>query len=155
MTQDSRRPLRADAERNRRRVLETADRMLAERGTTVTLTEVARQAGVGIGTAYRRFPDLQALIDALYGERFTAFLQLTADAAQQEDPDLVTGAHTCKCRPPQESTYGRRSRVPPPYRRGDAASARDRKRRRAHHSRVSAPFPAASALPAGAPEPTA
>jgi AcrR family transcriptional regulator len=86
MTEGTGRPLRADAERNRRLVLETAGRMLAERGTAVTLNEVAREAGVGVGTVYRRFPDLQALIDTLHGERFSAFLQLAADATRQDDP---------------------------------------------------------------------
>ncbi|GAA2636697.1 TetR/AcrR family transcriptional regulator [Dactylosporangium fulvum] len=86
MTQGTGRPLRADAERNRRLVLQTAGRMLAERGTAVTLNEVAREAGVGVGTVYRRFPDLQALINTLYAERLTTFRQLAADAAQQEEP---------------------------------------------------------------------
>ncbi|MFE7216206.1 TetR/AcrR family transcriptional regulator [Streptomyces sp. NPDC057611] len=85
MTQASGRPLRADAERNRRLVLQTAGRMLAERGTAVTLNDVAREAGVGVGTVYRRFPDVQALIDALHSERFTVYLQHAADAAQQHE----------------------------------------------------------------------
>ncbi|MFE3021851.1 TetR/AcrR family transcriptional regulator [Streptomyces sp. NPDC059256] len=83
MTSETHRPLRADAERNRQLILATAGRMLAERGTTVTLNEIAREAGLGVGTVYRRFPDLQALIDALYTERFTAFLRLAMDAEQQ------------------------------------------------------------------------
>ena len=62
------RPLRADAERNRRRILDTADRLFAERGFGVTLNEIAREAGVGVGTVYRRFPNLQTLVDALFAE---------------------------------------------------------------------------------------
>ncbi|WP_424215808.1 TetR/AcrR family transcriptional regulator (plasmid) [Streptomyces sp. BI20] len=80
------RPLRADAERNRRLVLATAGRMLAERGTDVTLNEIAREAGVGVGTVYRRFPDLRTLIDALFTERFASFLRLATDARGESDP---------------------------------------------------------------------
>ncbi|MFD4320741.1 TetR/AcrR family transcriptional regulator [Streptomyces sp. NPDC058548] len=86
MTRETPRPLRADAERNRQLVLATAGRMFAEHGIGVTLNEIAREAGLGVGTVYRRFPDLQALIDALYAERFSSLLQLAIDAGQQEDP---------------------------------------------------------------------
>jgi AcrR family transcriptional regulator len=79
--------LRADAERNRRLILETADRMFAERGVGVTLNEIAHEAGLGVGTVYRRFPDRQTLIDTLFAERFTAFGRLAADAAQESDPN--------------------------------------------------------------------
>lgn len=85
MTGTPQRPLRADAERNRRLILDTADRMFAERGLGVTLHEIAREAGVGVATVYRRFPDVQALIDALFTERFTAFQRLAATAAQEPD----------------------------------------------------------------------
>ncbi|MFJ6104837.1 TetR/AcrR family transcriptional regulator [Streptomyces sp. NPDC092359] len=84
MTPETHRPLRADAERNRQLVLATAGLLLAERGATVTLNEIAREAGLGVGTVYRRFPDLQTVIDALYTERFTAFLRLAADAERQD-----------------------------------------------------------------------
>ena len=63
-------PLRADAERNRQRLLEAARELFAERGLDVTLDEIARHAGVGTGTAYRRFPNKDALIEALMVERF-------------------------------------------------------------------------------------
>ncbi|MFD5513268.1 TetR/AcrR family transcriptional regulator [Streptomyces sp. NPDC127051] len=86
MTRETQRPLRADAERNRRLIMETADRMFARRGAAVTLNEIAREAGIGVGTVYRRFPDLQALIDALFTERFTTFLDLAAAAEAQPDP---------------------------------------------------------------------
>ncbi|MFI9778537.1 TetR/AcrR family transcriptional regulator [Streptomyces sp. NPDC051956] len=86
MTRETQRPLRADAERNRRLIMQTADRMFAQRGAAVTLNEIAREAGIGVGTVYRRFPDLQSLIDALFTERFTTFLQLATTAEQQADP---------------------------------------------------------------------
>lgn len=63
------RPLRRDAERNRRRILEAAQEAFAEDGLAVTLDEIARRAGVGVGTVYRRFPDKEQLIDALFEER--------------------------------------------------------------------------------------
>jgi AcrR family transcriptional regulator len=50
-------PLRADAERNRQRLLAAAKDLFAARGLDVTLDEIARHAGVGTGTAYRRFPN--------------------------------------------------------------------------------------------------
>ena len=59
-------PLRKDAERNRRRILEAAGQVFAERGLEVTLDEIARHAGVGVGTVYRRFPDKEELIEALF-----------------------------------------------------------------------------------------
>ncbi|MFG2371810.1 TetR/AcrR family transcriptional regulator [Streptomyces sp. NPDC048504] len=80
------RPLRADAERNRRLIMTTADRLFARRGATVPLNEIAREAGIGVGTVYRRFPDLQSLVDALFTERFTMFLDLAAKAAELPDP---------------------------------------------------------------------
>ncbi|MFJ1457439.1 TetR/AcrR family transcriptional regulator [Nocardia sp. N2S4-5] len=64
-----RRP-RADAARNRDRILETARMLFAERGSQVQLPEVARAAGVGIGTVYRHFPTLAELIDAAAEQRF-------------------------------------------------------------------------------------
>ncbi|MFI1016071.1 TetR/AcrR family transcriptional regulator [Streptomyces sp. NPDC020965] len=86
MDRETGRPLRADAERNRRLIMETAGRLFAERGASVPLNEIARAAGIGVGTVYRRFPDLQALIDALFTERFTAFLRIAAEAALQPEP---------------------------------------------------------------------
>ncbi|MET7573667.1 helix-turn-helix domain-containing protein [Streptomyces sp. NPDC005492] len=86
MSPDSQRPLRADAERNRRLIMTTADRLFAHRGATVPLNEIAREAGLGVGTVYRRFPDLQALVDALFTERFTVFLHLATTAAEHPDP---------------------------------------------------------------------
>jgi AcrR family transcriptional regulator len=48
---------RADAERNRRKILDAAASVFAERGVTATVNEVALAAGVGVGTVYRKFPD--------------------------------------------------------------------------------------------------
>ncbi|MFJ9207379.1 TetR/AcrR family transcriptional regulator [Streptomyces sp. NPDC102264] len=86
MTRETGRPLRADAERNRRLIMRTADRMIARRGAVVTLNEIAAEAGIGVATVYRRFPDLQELIDALFTERFTGYLRLAEEAAQRPTP---------------------------------------------------------------------
>ena len=62
-------PERADAARNRARVLAAADRLLAEaRGATVTMEQIAAAAGVGKGTLYRRYPDVGAIAVALLDE---------------------------------------------------------------------------------------
>jgi AcrR family transcriptional regulator len=60
------RPKRADARRNYEKVLEAARQAFAEGGESTALEEIARRAGVGIGTLYRHFPNRQALVEALY-----------------------------------------------------------------------------------------
>jgi AcrR family transcriptional regulator len=60
------RPLRADAQRNRALLLEVAVRAFSKDGPDVTLELIASEAGVGIGTLYRHFPNRQALIEAAY-----------------------------------------------------------------------------------------
>ena len=59
------RPLRRDAERNRQRILTAASEVFNERGLDVSLDEIARHAGVGVGTVYRRFRTKEELIEAL------------------------------------------------------------------------------------------
>ena len=65
------RPLRSDAERNRARVLAAARASVAEHGLDVGVDEIARRAGVGIGTLYRRFPTKHALVSALVLDALT------------------------------------------------------------------------------------
>jgi AcrR family transcriptional regulator len=60
------RPLRADAQRNRDRLIEVAVRAFSQDGPDATLDAIAKEAGVGIGTLYRHFPSREALIDAAY-----------------------------------------------------------------------------------------
>jgi AcrR family transcriptional regulator len=60
------RPLRADAQRNRDRLIEVAKAMFREGGAETSLEAIARAAGVGIGTLYRHFPTRDALIEAVY-----------------------------------------------------------------------------------------
>ncbi|GAA4676673.1 TetR/AcrR family transcriptional regulator [Frondihabitans cladoniiphilus] len=73
------RALRADAERNRELILRTATRLFAERGIEVTLNDIAHEAGLGVGTVYRRFPDKPSLIAALADHK----LQLIRDGMQE------------------------------------------------------------------------
>jgi AcrR family transcriptional regulator len=60
------RPKRADARRNYEKLLAAAREAFAEGGESTSLEEIARRAGVGIGTLYRNFPNRQALLEALY-----------------------------------------------------------------------------------------
>lgn len=76
---------RVDAERNRRRVLVAAARLFAERGPTATLNDVAHFAGVGVGTVYRKFPDKDAVLDALFDEKIGALLRLADEASVLDD----------------------------------------------------------------------
>ena len=62
------RPLRADAARNRTRVLDAARTAFAEHGLDVGVEEIARRAGVGKGTLYRRFPTKEALVRAIFDD---------------------------------------------------------------------------------------
>ncbi len=77
--------LRADAERNRQRILEAAAEVFTERGFEATLDDVARRAGVGVGTVYRRFPGKAFLAEALFTDRIDGLVAL-AERAQGE-PD--------------------------------------------------------------------
>jgi AcrR family transcriptional regulator len=79
------RPLRADAERNRRRILAAAAEVFAKRGLDAGLDEIARHAGVGTGTVYRRFPDKALLIDALFESRIDDLLELTVSGLAMDD----------------------------------------------------------------------
>jgi AcrR family transcriptional regulator len=86
------RPLRRDAERNRRRILQAADEVFTERGLEATLDDVARHAGVGVGTVYRRFPDKASLADALFEQRIGVILDLAKHAQQEPDSWLALTA---------------------------------------------------------------
>ncbi|WP_298461115.1 TetR/AcrR family transcriptional regulator [uncultured Cellulomonas sp.] len=77
----SARPLRADAERNRRHILDVAAEVFAERGLAATLNDVAHRAGIGVGTVYRRFPDKDALVEALWERKFVVLLEVAEHAA--------------------------------------------------------------------------
>jgi AcrR family transcriptional regulator len=80
------RPLRRDAERNRQRILAAAAEVFTERGLDATLDEVARAAGVGIGTVYRRFPDKETLVSELFRDRIDALVTVAEEACATADP---------------------------------------------------------------------
>ena len=86
------RPLRRDAERNRQRILAAAAEVFTERGLDATLDEVARAAGVGIGTVYRRFPDKESLVSELFRDRIDTLVTVAEEACTATDPwhGLVT-----------------------------------------------------------------
>jgi AcrR family transcriptional regulator len=83
---DGTRPLRRDAERNRQRILEAAAAVFNERGLDVSLDEIARHAGVGVGTVYRRFRTKEELVEALFMSRLAAVAAIADQALEAPDP---------------------------------------------------------------------
>jgi AcrR family transcriptional regulator len=73
------RPLRADAKRNRAQLIEAARAAFTERGSEASLEDIARRAGVGVGTLYRHFPTRQALVEAVYVEEVELLCRSAAD----------------------------------------------------------------------------
>jgi len=80
------RPLRRDAELNRERILEASRELFAERGLDVTLHDVARHAGLGVGTVYRRFANRDELLDTLFEESVERLRIVARDAGRFPDP---------------------------------------------------------------------
>lgn len=80
------RPLRADARRNRERVLNAAREAFAADGVTVPLDEIARRAGVGPGTVYRHFPTKEALFAAVIAEHTEDLVRFARTASTADDP---------------------------------------------------------------------
>jgi len=77
------RPLRADARRNREKVLAAAAAAFAESGLEAQVEDIARRAGVGVGTVYRHFPTKEALVEALAAEHFERLADI-AEAALED-----------------------------------------------------------------------
>jgi AcrR family transcriptional regulator len=80
------RPLRADAERNRQRIVDAARDLFAEKGLEPNLNEVAHHAGVGIGTVYRRFATKEQLLEAIFEDALNQLTTLAEAALRQDDP---------------------------------------------------------------------
>jgi AcrR family transcriptional regulator len=80
------RPLRADARRNRERVLEAGREAIAEHGLDAQMDDIAARAGVGVGTVYRHFPTKEALLEALVGERWRTLAEGAGPAFEADDP---------------------------------------------------------------------
>ena len=79
---DTERPLRADARRNRERILQSALAAFAESGADAQIDDVARHAGVGVGTVYRHFPTKQALLTELVRQTFRLFTGRAREALE-------------------------------------------------------------------------
>ena len=84
------RPLRADAQRNRDRLLAVAARAFSEDGPEVTLDSIAKDAGVGIGTLYRHFPTREALVEAAYRNELARVCDAADDLLAAMPPDQAT-----------------------------------------------------------------
>ena len=82
---------RADARRNRARLLDAARDVFRQGGATVQLADVARAAGVGVGTVHRHFPTREALLETLAREHFAELIDIAGRAATVEDPFEAVG----------------------------------------------------------------
>jgi AcrR family transcriptional regulator len=80
------RPLRADAERNRDRILDAAAQLFAERGLSVPLEDIARSAGVGVATLYRRFPTRTDLAAATFERNISSYTEAVDKALANPRP---------------------------------------------------------------------
>ena len=90
------RPLRADARRNRERVLAAAREAFAESGFGVPLDVIAARAGVGPGTVYRHFPTKEALFEAVTVARVRELVALASAGAEAPDPGRAFDAFLCR-----------------------------------------------------------
>jgi AcrR family transcriptional regulator len=91
------RPLRADARRNREKIVNAARAIVAEQGEAAQIDDVARKAGVGVGTVYRHFPNKDALMGELVRMCVVECTTLARSLADREDPwegfaDMIRGA---------------------------------------------------------------
>ncbi len=89
--QDQPKRLRVDAERNRSRLLDAAQAAFAS-GQAVTLEQIARDAGVGIGTLYRHFPTREALVEALYRKELAELCASAGKLARTRPPEAALRA---------------------------------------------------------------
>jgi AcrR family transcriptional regulator len=78
--------LRADALHNRHRIVEAARAAFAERGIDVPMSAIARRAGVGVATLYRRFPTRESLVTEVFADQLTACASLVDDGLADPDP---------------------------------------------------------------------
>jgi AcrR family transcriptional regulator len=83
------RPLRADARRNRDLILQAAATAFGEQGETASLEDIARHAGVGIGTLYRHFPSREALLEAVYRHQVDQLYDAAPELLATMPPDAA------------------------------------------------------------------
>jgi len=79
-------PLRSDAERNRGRIIAAARTVFGREGLNASMASVAREAGVGIATMFRRFPTKEELVAAVFSDRMDAYADAVAVALEDPDP---------------------------------------------------------------------
>jgi AcrR family transcriptional regulator len=77
--------MRADAERNRERVLDAAREVFAEQGLDASTNEIARRAGVGVATLFRRFPTRDDLVGAVFADKMAGYVAAIDDALAEPD----------------------------------------------------------------------
>jgi AcrR family transcriptional regulator len=100
------RPLRADAARNRTRVLEAARSAFAESGLDVGVEEIARRAGVGKGTLYRRFPTKEALVRAIFDDILEEVEQISLKTDEEPDARKAFAQYLSEAAEMQASNQG-------------------------------------------------
>lgn len=83
------RPLRADAQRNRQRLLDVAARSFSTDGIDSSLEAIAKEAEVGIGTLYRHFPTREALVEGVYRREVEALIEAAEELGQVKPPDTA------------------------------------------------------------------
>jgi AcrR family transcriptional regulator len=109
-TTTTERPLRADARRNREKIVNAAREIVAEQGEAAQIDDVARKAGVGVGTVYRHFPNKDALMGELVRMCVVECTALTRAAADVEDPwEAFAGMVRTSCERAAEDAGFRRT----------------------------------------------
>src|ERR1700678_321572 len=83
-------PRRADAERNRAKILAVARTAFAESDAEVSMAEISRRAGVGMATLYRNFPDRRELLEALYADEVDAICEATQTVGGETPGAVLT-----------------------------------------------------------------
>jgi AcrR family transcriptional regulator len=91
-TMQGERPLRADAQRNKDKLLTAAMAAFAEHGVDASLEDIARRAGVGIGTLYRHFPTRDCLMESVYRHQVELLCDAADDLVATQTPDQALEA---------------------------------------------------------------
>ncbi len=94
--QETERPLRADARRNRERILQSAKAVFAQHGADAQMDDVAAQAHVGVGTVYRHFPTKDALMAELIRQKFQHLVESAREGLQREGEPFDVFADTLR-----------------------------------------------------------
>ncbi len=81
--------LRADAQRNRAKLVQVASQAFADRGADASLEEIARRAGVGIGTLYRHFPTREHLVEVVYRRELELLAGAASELLADNAPDIA------------------------------------------------------------------